>query len=331
MKLEDKMRRNLRFVALAFFLFLACAIGRVAVASPQNSAVSPPIAPEKIIIDSDIGDDIDDAFALALALHSPELQILGVTTTFGDTQTRAKLVDRFLGEVGREDIPVAVGTPTPPKTAFTQRPYAEGGHFARATHPDAVTFIFDQIRRYPGEITLIAIGPLVNVGAMIDKDPQTFRKLKRVVLMGGSVERGYGDADYSPPTPPQAEWNIVNDIPSAQKLFQSGVPLYVMPLDSTQLKLDEVKRAFLFRRGTPVTDALTILYQQWGHETPTLYDPMTLAFILKPELCPVQPMHISVDEKGITRPEPGAPNAQVCLHSDPEAFFRFYIPRVVAP
>jgi purine nucleosidase len=330
MKLEDKLRSDLRFVTLVFFLFGAGAISRVAVASPQNPAPAPS-APEKIIIDSDIGDDIDDAFALALALRSPELQILGVTTTFGDTQTRAKLVDRFLGEAGRQDIPVAVGTPTPPKTAFTQRPYAESGHFARATHPDAVTFIFDQIRRYPGEITLIAIGPLVNVGAMIDKDPQTFQKLKRVVLMGGSVERGYGDADYNPPTPPQAEWNIINDIPSAQKLFQSGVPLYVMPLDSTQLKLDEVKRAFLFRRGTPITDALTILYQQWGHETPTLYDPMTLAFILKPELCPVQPMHIRVDEKGMTRPEPGAPNAQVCLHSDPEAFFRFYIPRVAAP
>lgn len=171
----------------------------------------------------------------------------------------------------------------------------------------------------------------MNVGALIDKDPQTFRKLKRVVIMGGSVERGYGDVDYARPTPPAPEWNIINDIPSAQKLFESGVPIYVMPLDSTQLKLDEVMRAYLFRQGTPVTDALTILYHQWGHDTPTLYDPMTLAFILKPELCPVQPMHIIVDDKGFTRPGPGAPNAQVCLHSDSEAFFRFYIPRAAAP
>jgi inosine-uridine nucleoside N-ribohydrolase len=325
------MQRKLQIVVVVFFVCFAASLARVASAQPQTSAPPTASAPEKIIIDTDIGDDIDDAFALALALHSPELQILGVTTAFGDTQTRAKLVDRFLGEAGRQDIPVAVGIPTTPKTSFTQRPYAEGGHFARASHPDAVTFILDQIRRYPGEITLVGIGPLVNVGATIDKDPQTFRKLKRVVIMGGSVERGYGDVDYARPTPPAPEWNIINDIPSAQKLFESGVPVYVMPLDSTQLKLDEVKRAFLFRQGTPVTDALTILYHQWAHDTPTLYDPMTLAFILKPELCPVQPMHIVVDDKGFTRSEPGTPNAQVCLHSDSEAFFRFYMPRAAAP
>jgi inosine-uridine nucleoside N-ribohydrolase len=105
----------------------------------------------------------------------------------------------------------------------------------------------------------------------------------------------------------------------------------MMPLDATQLKLDEVKRAFLFRQGTPITDALAILYHQWGQQTPTLFDPMTLAYILKPDLCPVQPMHIRVDEKGFTRPEPGAPNAEVCLHSSSEAFFNFYLSRVAAP
>src|SRR5437899_8047124 len=95
-------------------------------ASPRCFAQAPQTtSPEKIIIDTDIGDDIDDAFAVALALRSPELQILGITTTFGDTETRAKLLDRFLAEVGRPDIPVAAGAPTPPKGTFTQRPYAE--------------------------------------------------------------------------------------------------------------------------------------------------------------------------------------------------------------
>ena len=324
------MRRNLQILMLAFFLGCSALFTRAATAQAQESSPPASSALEKIIIDTDIGDDIDDAFALALALRSPELQILGVTTTFGDTQTRAKLADRLLGEAGREDIPVAAGIPTPPKSQLTQQPYAEHGHFARATHPDAVTFILEQIRRNPGEVTLVAIGPLMNVGALIDKDPETFRKLKRVVMMGGSVERGYGDSGYTPAPPPQPEWNILNDIPSAQKLFASGVPIYMMPLDATQLKLDEVKRAFLFRQGTPITDALVGLYHQWGQETPTLFDPMTLAYILKPDLCPVQPMHIGVDEKGFTRPEPGAPNAQVCLHSNSEAFFNFYIARVAA-
>jgi len=282
---------------------------------------------QKIIIDTDIGDDIDDAFAVALALRSPELQILGVTTTFGDTETRAKLVDRLLGEAGRQDIPVAIGKPSQVKSTFTQRAYAEGGHFARASHPAAADFILEQIRRNPHEITLVCIGPLMNVGAIIDHDPQTFRQLKSVVMMGGSIERGFGDP-YSKPSPPQPEWNILSDIPSAQKLFTSGVPIYLMPLDSTQLKLDEVKREFLFRQGTPLTDALTLLYHQWGQQTPTLFDPMTIAFIDDQSLCPVQPMSIHVDDRGMTVRGPGAPNAQVCLKSDPEAFFRFYLGRL---
>jgi inosine-uridine nucleoside N-ribohydrolase len=104
----------------------------------------------------------------------------------------------------------------------------------------------------------------------------------------------------------------------------------MMPLDSTQLKMDEVKRDFLFRLGTPLTEALTALYYEWGQPTPTLFDPMTIAFILKPDLCPVQPMHIQVDDKGDTRSGPGPANAQVCLHSDSEAFFRFYLGRFSA-
>ncbi len=283
---------------------------------------------EKIIIDTDIGDDVDDAFALALAVRSPELQILGVTTTFGDTEARARIADRFLGEVGRQEIPVLAGKPTDTKNPMSQRRYGEGSHFAKASHADAVDFILDQIRRYPNQITLIAIGPLMNVGAAIDKDAATFRKLKRVVLMGGCIKRGYGDLGYTPPVGTMPEWNILNDILSAQKLFAAGVPLYVMPLDSTQLKLDEVKRAFLLSQGTSVTDALTILYQEWGQLTPTLYDPMTIAFVLNPSLCPVTEMHIRVDEKGFTRAEPGAPNAQVCLDSSSEDFFRFYLKRV---
>jgi inosine-uridine nucleoside N-ribohydrolase len=284
-------------------------------------------AQEKVIIDTDIGDDVDDAFALALAVKSPELQVLGITTAFGETDVRARIVDRFLGEVGRSDIPVMIGKPTG-KTSMSQRWYGDGGRFAKSSHGDAAEFILQQIGKYPGQITLIGIGPLMNVGEVIDRDKATFRKLKRVVIMGGSVRKGYGDFGYNEHFPPSPEWNILNDVRSAQKLFESGVPLYVMPLDSTQLKLDEVKRAFLFTRGTAVTDQLAILYHLWAQETPTLFDPMTLAFVLKPGLCPVTPLHIRVDEKGYTREEPGTPNAQVCLSSNPEEFFQFYLRRV---
>lgn len=323
---EQRLRPGKALAVAACFLvlFFNATLSVLAAPAANPSAQAASVQPEKIIIDTDIGDDIDDAFAVALALRSKEVQILGISTTFGDTALRATLLDRLLGEAGRADIPVALGIPTQPKTNFTQKVYAENGRFARASHANAVDFILGQIKQHPGEITLVCIGPLVNVGALIEKDPSTFRQLKRVVMMGGSVDRGYGDP-YGAPTPPEPEWNIVNDIPAAQKLFTAGAPIYMMPLDSTQLKMDETKRDFLFRQGTPLTEALSALYFEWGQQTPTLFDPMTIAFIDEPELCPVQAMHIEVDNKGMTRRTPGTPNAQVCLHSDSEAFFRFYL------
>ena len=323
-------------------LLLVCG-GSYRIAEAQ-SVPTPQTTPERIIVDTDIGDAIDDPFAIALALRSPELDILGISTDYGDTEGRAKILDRLLGEAGRQNIPVAVGAATalfPSDDSYArthaldQRRYGEGGHFARTSHAHAVEFILDQIRRFPGEITLVTIGPLPNIGALIDRSPETFRKLKRVVMMGGSIaprKSEYGDA---PAAEPVAEWNVMLDIGAAQKLFRSGVTVYVMPVDSTEnLKLDEVRRTVLFAHGTPLTDALTLLYHQWsaaGGVTPTLYDVMTIAYILNPQLCPVQPMHIRVDDRGFTRVEDGRPNAQVCLHSDADAVLRFYMQRLLAP
>lgn len=309
--------------------FFAPVLLSILLLSPGAHAQSiPPNAPQKVIIDTDIGDDIDDAFAVALALRSPEVQILGISTTFGDTPLRARLLDRLLAEVGREDVTVAVGSPTQTDSGFTQRRFAERGRLARVSHPDATDFILQQVRRNPNAITLIALGPLVNLGALIDRDPGLFRQLRRVVVMGGSVERSYGDLGYFKPRGPEPEWNIRNDIASARKLFASGVPIFLMPLDATQLKLDEVKRQIVFQAGTPLTDALTILYHQWGRETPTMFDPLTVAYSINPDLCPTKPMRIRIDDQGFTRIEAGTPNANVCLNSESEAFFHFFIPRV---
>ena len=107
----------------------------------------------------------------------------------------------------------------------------------------------------PGEITLIAVAPLTNIGAAIERDPVTFRKLKRVVLMGGSVYRGYGDLAYTTAHGPSAEYNIAMDHAASKRLFTSGVPIFMMPLDSTQLKFDEVKRSLLASVSTPLTDS----------------------------------------------------------------------------
>jgi purine nucleosidase len=310
-------------------LFAAAPILRAqSIASSGRTTPPASTAKTRIIIDTDIGDDVDDAFAVGLALTSPEVEILGITTAWGDTQLRARLVDRLLAETGTSSIPVAEGIPTQSKTAFSQARWAQAGPPAKA-HPQAVDFLLDSIRKNPGEITLVAIGPLTNIGAAIDRDAATFKKLKRVVLMGGSIRKGYGDLGYAQDRGPEPEYNIYSDVAAAQKLFAGGVAIFMMPLDSTQLKLDEEKRALLFRQSSPLSDALTLLYHQWGQQTPTLFDVMAVAYVLRPALCPVQPFQITVDKDGYTRTGAGAPNAFACLASDSDQFFQFVLPRLL--
>ncbi len=292
-----------------------------------------PAEKQKVIFDTDIGDDIDDAFALALAVSSPKLDVIGVTTAWGDTDLRARLAEHLLKAMGRGEIPVVAGPKTNAASTFTQARWARLEAEPSNGWPDATSFTLDAIRRNPGQITLIAIAPFSNVGALIDKDPATFRKLRKVVLMGGSIHRRYGDLGYFPDRGPEPEYNIVMDVASSKKLFTSGVPIEMMPLDSTQLKFDEVMRNTLFSQSTPTTDALLSLYEEWrastGNPTPTLFDAMAVAEAIDPALCPTTPMHIEIDDKGFTRPVAGTPNAQVCLDSDSDRFFHFYIPAVL--
>jgi inosine-uridine nucleoside N-ribohydrolase len=296
------------------------------VSKPNTQALS------RIIVDTDLGDDIDDAFALALALRSPEIEVIGVTTAWGDTSLRARLANRLQQEAGEGPIPVLAGVPTQSKSNFTQADWAREGKPAPA-YPDAVQFLLDQAKKAPGEVTLVAIGPLTNIGAAIDRDAEGFRRFKRVVLMGGSIRRGYGDRGYGPDRGPEPEYNIFSDVKAAQKLFASGVPIFMMPLDSTQLLLDEDKRTLLFSTGSRLTNALAALYFQWVRSTrtptATLFDAMAVAYVADPGLCPVEPFHISVDERGFTRPTAGTSNASACLSSDSEKFFHFLLPRLM--
>ena len=151
---------------------------------------------QKVIIDTDIGDDIDDAYALTLALHSPEFEILGVTTAWGDTALRAQLAARLLAAAGAKQDSRPAGVPTHSKSDFSQRAWATAG--PASAHGNAVDFLLAQAKRYPHQITLIAIGPLTNLGAAIDRDPSAFRLFNRVVLMGGSIHCGYGNPRATP-------------------------------------------------------------------------------------------------------------------------------------
>jgi purine nucleosidase len=310
-------------VSLVILLLLLTGVAHAG--GPQTDATGPQAGAAKVIFDTDIGDDIDDAYALGFLLRSPEVQVLGVTTAFQDTHLRARLVTRFLKAAGRSEVPVYEGPKTAGQSHFTQGKFAEGS--PDRSYPDAIDFVLKTIRENPGQITLVAVAPLTNVGALIAKDPKTFGKLKRVVLMGGSVERGYGNKDG-----PEAEWNIVNDVAAAKALFTSGVPLYVMPLDSTQIPLDPARQAELFGKKTGMTKALEELTAEWSaaanRKSPLLFDVVAAAYAVKPEVCPTTAMRIEVDDKGFTRRVRGDANANVCLRSATGEFFDLFMSRV---
>jgi len=315
------MLRNLSLIAL----LLSLSASLVAQPVPKDHPLIPSGARRQLVIlDTDIGDDIDDAYALALALESSELHILGITTAYGDTQLRARLVDRLLRAVG-QNIPVTAGIPTPQTNVFTQAAYARQAPVRE--YSDGVQFMLEQIHQHPGQITLIAIGPESNLQAALARDPVTFHQLKQIVLMGGSVDRGYDDSQTGAHRPASAEWNIRAATAAAQAVFGSGVPLVVLPLDSTQIRLDPQRREAIFAHGSALTDQLTLLYHQWAAKNkwtastpelpaPTLFDPVTVAWLLNPKLCPTTPMRLEVDAQGFTRRAPGVANAQVCLQGN---------------
>src|SRR5580698_7533885 len=253
--------RRLRLQKAGTGLLILAALLLPACGVVHAQTASKPEPKQLVIIDTDIGDDIDDAFALALAERTPQFQILGIITAFGDTTLRAQLTLRLLNATGFGTVPASAGVPTPPKTDFTQAAYAKAGDKSKIQPTTGPDFLLDQIRRHPGQITLIAIGPLTNLGAAIDKDPATFRELKRIVMMGGSIYKGYGSPH------PEPEWNIVCDVSAARKVLDSGVPIFMMPLDATMLKLDEARRSTLFAYKSPLNAQLSELYSEWSQAT----------------------------------------------------------------
>jgi inosine-uridine nucleoside N-ribohydrolase len=279
-----------------------------------------------VILDTDIGTDIDDAFALALIIDSPEFELLGVTTVSGDTAARARIAAKMLWEAGGKwrQVPVVAGAPGT-KQNINQAPWAEGFVGPQLLKENAVDFLRSKFHRYPGQITLIAIGELTNVAAMLKADPLVAKKIKQIAIMGGSLARG-----YEPGSNPEAEWNIKSNPAAAQVVFSSGIPIIMAPLDVTaMLKLDAAARGRIFNQNTPVTNSLAALYHLWNRETPTLFDPMAVALVLDPALCQTKDLAVEIDDHGFTRVVEGKPaNATVGLSTDPAKFFEFYLGRV---
>lgn len=302
-------------------IFLAAML--LAGAVPGATAASSQVP---IILDTDIGTDIDDAFALALIMSSPEFQLLGVTTVSGDTAARARLAARFLWEAGGKwrQVPVVAGPPGSPQP-IDQTHWADGFVSPQILKESAVDFLRTQFHRRPGEITLIAIGALTNVAALLNADPVVAKKIKRIVLMGGSIARG-----YEPGSGPEAEWNIKSDPAAARTVFASGIPILMAPLDVTaMLQLGEAGRRRVFEQGTPLSTSLAALYRLWNRENPILFDPMAVALAIDQSLCQTRSLAIEVDGQGFTRVSKTAhANATVALETDPARFFEFYLSRV---
>lgn len=231
----------------------------VQAAAAQAQTVPAIAAAERVVVSTDIGDDIDDAFALGLLLRSPQLQVLGIASAWGDTTLRAQLLQRLLQLAGRSEIPLAVGERTTSTIPFSQARWAAKGQLPGKL-PDAAAMILQQARLHPGELTLLVLGPMTDAARAQQRDPAGFAKLKRIVAMGGSVRVGYGKSAYRPASAPAPEYNLLADVPAAQRVFAAGVPIVLLPLDATQITLEESERVALFAQGDGLTDALTQLY-----------------------------------------------------------------------
>jgi purine nucleosidase len=293
-------------------------------ANPAQPAVRPPI---KTILDTDIGTDIDDAWALGLAMNSPEFELVAVTISDGDTTARARVACKLLHAAGRGDVPVAVGRATsPPEGIDYQFSWAEDFTAKRAGTEPAAQVIVDMARRFPNELTLVAVGPLQNVADALRLEPRLPKLLKRVVLMSGSIRA----SSWNPA--PVPEWNVVRATADAQLVYAAGFPMTTVPLDSTSyVQLKEEERERLRARATPLTRSLEALYRLWLDNPArrmTLHDQLAVAETARPGefFGHCDPLRLRVDDQGFTRiDEAQGRVTTVCFEPKRDAFMNYYL------
>ncbi len=245
-----------------------------------------------LLLDTDIGSDIDDAVCLTYLLAEPRCELLGVTTVTGQPRERAMLADAVCRAAGREDVPIRSGCDVPLlcEQKQPQAPQAEvlpDWPHAEAFEPyEAVDFLRRTIRGRPGEITLLTIGPLTNVGLLFAVDPEVAGMLKRLVMMGGCYFAGG-----------RTEWNTSGDPIASALVFGAGVPeLVAYGLDVTlkcKLPAEECRRRF---RGGPF-DVVRGMAEVWFRRAPhiTFHDPLAGACIFEPETCTYRTGRVAVE------------------------------------
>jgi purine nucleosidase/pyrimidine-specific ribonucleoside hydrolase len=232
-----------------------------------------------VIIDTDLGDAVDDAFALSFALNSPEFDIRAVTTVIDDVESKTRLAWKFLGQFNRRDIPLAMGASEPllaPRDSTSSRQYqvlTPNDIIPETARRPAAEVIVETIRKSPSKVTIVAIGPLTNIALALKLDPSIRNNIERIALMGGAYFSN------------EIEYNIRRDPAAAEIVFRSGVPVTALGLEVTQsLKLRDSDLEKLRIASDPAGIFLLRLLELSGEEHPTLYDPLALAVILKPEL-----------------------------------------------
>ncbi|WP_110687372.1 nucleoside hydrolase [Salinicola aestuarinus] len=264
-----------------------------------------------IIFDTDPG--VDDAQAIAIALAHPDIELLGMTTTFGnvtiDVATHNALL---LAELAEQQIPVAQGAADPMvKTKNPPPGHIHGdnglGNIAlpetttHAVSQSAPQFIVEQVNARPGEVTLVAVGPLGNLAAALQLDPSLPRKVKQVVVMGGSIREG-GNVT------PVAEANMFNDPHAAARVLQADWPLALVGLDAThRCVLDPASMEKIVagqpRLGRILGESYAFyrrFYQQaQGIDGCCPHDSCALAWLLQPELFTIQEGYLSVITDGL--------------------------------
>ena len=305
----------------------------------------------KVIIDTDPG--IDDAMAILFALNSPRLDVLGLTTVFGNAGTEQATANALrLVELAGRNIPVAVGATRPwvlppsPPPDFVQGSDGLGNIHApppagRPIEADAASFIVQTVRRHPGEVTLLALGPLTNLALALAIEPRLPDLVQRVVVMGGA-------AGVPGNVSPVAEANIAGDPHAADIVLTTPWPVTMVGLDvTTRVKLDDEVLLRLAKKNELVGGfifKISRFYRRFYESIGItggfyVHDPSAVAFVISPDLFSTErsPMRVVTDGIAIgqTIPAPsgradewkawrGRPEVEICRGVDAEGLLRLF-------
>ena len=257
-----------------------------------------------VILDTDIGTDIDDAWALAMMLKSPELDVKLVVTDTGNTTYRAKIVAKMLEAGERTDVPVGIGIHLSDETGG-QENWVEKydlSSYPGTVHEDGVDALIQTIMNSPEPVTLICIGPVPNIGTALEREPKIVQNA-RFVGMHGSVRRGYGGSEKI-----AAEYNVAKHVPPCQKALSADWDITITPVDTCGIvHLSGEKYRSVYECNDPLIRALIENYRVWAKYSPeseqrssTLFDTVAIYLAFSEELLVMEKLGIRVTDDGYT-------------------------------